>query len=225
MFTANDLHIIVRYCTSSFLDICWFLLTTDDLAHWLAVRYGVVSSLMQWIETTDVIPVDYSLNTPIIFCIIMWFLAIECSLVWFVECWHINDDDVEVNPFTVNWWLNFNWISFTYCVFLLLLKSSIAFVSEDVCVFPDVRDIGWVQGYHPKTVWWVHVRWNYVKLCPERRICLLNCNESFVCTEKLHQVQFLTTSIIITLFLWIGSIGPIYWHLFTPYNRYYYTMG
>lgn len=60
MFTANVLHIIVRYCTSSFLDICWFLLTTDDLAHWLAVRYGVVSSLMQWIETTDVIPVDYS---------------------------------------------------------------------------------------------------------------------------------------------------------------------
>lgn len=38
------------------------------------------------------------------------------------------------------------WISFTYCVFLLFLKSTVAFVSGDAYVFTDVRDHGWAQG-------------------------------------------------------------------------------
>lgn len=38
IITANDMHIIFSYCSILFLDICWFLLTTKDVALWLAAH-------------------------------------------------------------------------------------------------------------------------------------------------------------------------------------------
>lgn len=216
MFTANDLHIIVRYCTSSFLDICWFLLTTDDLAHWFAVRYEVVSSLMQWIETTDVIPVDYSLNTPIIFCIIMWFLAIECSLVWFVECWHINDDDVEVHvPKRES--VHSKLMVELQLDFFYVLRISVAPKILNRFCFGKCLRISWCPWYwmgsmyHPKTICWFVRNEEFASWIVMKVLCIQRS-----CTKSNFSPQ---------VFLWIGSIGPIYWHLFTPYNSYYYTMG
>lgn len=38
IITANDMHIIFSDCSILFLDICWFLLTTKDVALWLAAH-------------------------------------------------------------------------------------------------------------------------------------------------------------------------------------------
>lgn len=84
IITANDMHIIVSYCSISFLDICWFLLTTKNVALWLAAHPrhspAVDIGLSHPRETKDPIPVDYSFfkHSDHLF-IIIWFL--QCRLL------------------------------------------------------------------------------------------------------------------------------------------------